>query len=238
MKNLIFLVVLVFFMFNCHKESTPSVSPMNSSTNTNPTNLTSITYLALGDSYTIGESVAEKERYPNQLAEALKEKGFYVSSLKNIACTGWTTDELRKGIDAENIESNKYDMVSLLIGVNNQYRNRPVEQYKTEFTNLLNDAIRYANGNKKRVFVVSIPDYAYTPFGGGKESISKGIDEYNAANRQITEAAGILYINITPISREGLKDPSLVAGDKLHPSAKQYSQWTGLMLPEVEKLLK
>jgi lysophospholipase L1-like esterase len=235
MKNLIFLVILSFLMPNCHKKTIPSVSPMNSSTNTN---LTNITYLALGDSYTIGESVAESERYPNQLAEALKEKGFFVSSLKNIARTGWTTDELRKGIDAENIENNKYDMVSLLIGVNNQYRNRPVEQYKTEFTNLLNDAIRYANGNKKRVFVVSIPDYAYTPFGGGREAISKGIDEYNAANRQITESAGILYINITPISREGLKDPSLVAVDKLHPSAKQYSQWTSLMLPEVEKLLK
>ena len=238
MKNLLFLVILSFLTLNCHKKDVPSVSPMNSSTSTNPTNLTSVTYLALGDSYTIGESVAEKERYPNQLAEALKEKGVNVSSLKNIARTGWTTDELRKGIDAENIESNKYDMVSLLIGVNNQYRNRPVEQYKTEFTNLLNDAIRYANGNKKRVFVVSIPDYAYTPFGGGQESISKGIDEYNAANRQITEAAGILYINITPISREGLKDPSLVASDKLHPSAKQYSQWTSLMLPEIEKLFK
>lgn len=230
-NNLMFCV-LTFLIISCQKKTTPSVSMINPTTSS-----INISYLALGDSYTIGESVAENERYPRQLAQRLASSGIIVSEPKIIARTGWTTDELKRGIEAQGIENNRYDMVSLLIGVNNQYRGRSVEEYKTEFKNLLNDAIRYANGKKERVFVVSIPDYAYTPFGKGKESISKGIDEYNAVNRQITEEMGILYFNITPISREGLKDLELVANDQLHPSGKQYGQWVDLMLPQIVKLV-
>ncbi len=214
----------------CQQKTTPTVSP--------DFNKPGIRYLALGDSYTIGESVAEKDRYPNQLAERLKQQIIPISYLKNIAKTGWTTDELQKGIADAALKDSTFDLVSLLIGVNNQYRNRSVENYKIEFKELLNEAIKRAKGQKNRIFVVSIPDYAYTPFGGGRESISQGIDVYNAANEAICRAEGITYINITPISRNGLKDPLLVAGDQLHPSGKQYTLWVELMLPEVVKLLK
>lgn len=214
----------------CQQKTTPSVSPDLSKPG--------IRYLALGDSYTIGESVAEKDRYPNQLAERLKQQNIHISYLKNIAKTGWTTDELQKGIANSDIQDSTFDLVSLLIGVNNQYRNRSVENYKVEFKELLNEAIKRAKGQKNRVFVVSIPDYAYTPFGGGREAISQGIDAYNAANEAICRAEGITYVNITPISRQGLKDPSLVADDKLHPSGKQYTLWVELIFPEVVRLVK
>ena len=243
MKYWSLFMVFSSILVACSPKTNPSapvtVTPTNTNNNSNSSmNLQNITYLALGDSYTIGESVNENERYPNQLADSLKAKGFYISELKNIARTGWTTDELKQGIDNANIQNKTYDMVSLLIGVNNQYRGRNVEQYKLEFTNLLNDAIKFANGKKDRVFVVSIPDYAYTPFGGGNPNITKGIDEYNAANEAIAKNMGVLYINITPISREGLADPSLVANDKLHPSGGQYTRWVRLMLPQIASLLK
>jgi lysophospholipase L1-like esterase len=190
-----------------------------------------LTYLALGDSYTIGQSVKEEERYPMQLAEKLRPLGQDINHVRIIAKTGWTTDELQAGIDNSDLTADStYDLVSLLIGVNNQYRSRPVESYKPDFTGLLSQAIAFAGGNKDRVFVVSIPDYAFTPFGNGRTDISEGIDAYNAANREITEAMGVRYFDITPISREGLNDPTLVASDGLHPSGKQYAQWVSGML--------
>ncbi len=197
-----------------------------------------ITYLALGDSYTIGQSVAEKQRYPEQLADSLRFKGYKIGHVSIVAKTGWTTDELVSGIEAAGIADSTYGMVSLLIGVNNQYRGRPVSSYRPEFEALLNQAISFAGGKKERVFVVSIPDYAFTPFGKGNASISSGIDAYNAANREIAEQVGVRYFDITPISREGLDDPTLIAGDGLHPSGKQYGKWVNLMLPEVKEMLK
>lgn len=229
-KFLSVLSIFCFFTFGCYKKTVPSVTPDL------PTQ--GFTYLALGDSYTIGQSVAEKERYPNQLADSLKLKNILISNIKNIARTGWTTDELKNNIPEYGIKDSTFDIVSLLIGVNNQYRGRSVEPYKTEFKDLLDEAIKRAKGRKNRVFVISIPDYAYTRFGGGDANISKGIDEYNAANKKIADTEGVLYIDITPISRNGLKDPSLVASDGLHPSGKQYSLWVNLMLPEIVKLLK
>lgn len=197
-----------------------------------------LTYLALGDSYTIGQSVGGKERFPVQLAAKLQLEGFDIGHVRIIAKTGWTTDELAAGIASSNLTADStYSLVSLLIGVNNQYRGRTVEAYKPEFTALLNQAIGFAGGKKERVFVVSIPDYAYTPFGNGSASISAGIDAFNAANREITEAMGVRYFDITPISREGLNDPTLVAGDGLHPSGKQYAMWASLMLEGVRELL-
>ena len=163
--------------------------------------------------------------------------GHEVSHVRIVAKTGWTTDELQAGIDNANLADSSYSLVSLLIGVNNQYRGRSVEDYKPEFTALLNQAIIFAGGRVERVFVVSIPDYAYTPFGNGNTTISEGIDEFNAANRQITESLGIRYFDITPISREGFADPALVASDGLHPSGKQYAQWVSLMLPAVKEMV-
>lgn len=197
-----------------------------------------VTYLALGDSYTIGHAVEEAGRFPVQLADSLRNRGFQVEPPEIIAKTGWTTDELAQGIADAEIEGQRYGLVSLLIGVNNQFRGRPVEGYRPEFTDLLGQAITFAGGDTSRVFVVSIPDYAFTPFGNGNPDISQGIDEYNAANREITESYGIQYFDITPISREGLEKPELVASDGLHPSGEQYRRWVNLMVNEIESLLE
>jgi lysophospholipase L1-like esterase len=180
-------------------------------------------YLALGDSYTIGESVAPEERFPAQLARrrALGEPEI-------IAKTGWTTDELNAAIDAANPQG-PYELVTLLIGVNNQYRGRDAEQYRGEFTALLRRAIGFAGGDAKRVVVVSIPDWGVTPFAEGRDraKIAAEIDRYNAINREEAARAGARYVDITPVSRRD--DPTLTAGDKLHPSGKMYSEWVELI---------
>ena len=186
-------------------------------------------YLALGDSYTIGESVAENERFPNILLNALQQKGNKtLKSTQIIATTGWRTDQLEAAINSSGNNEHIYPFVSLLIGVNNQYQNRSLATYKFDFESLLNHAIQLAGGKKENVLVVSIPDYAYTPFGqesGKAQTITLQLREFNAANRQITESKGIKYANITPISEQGLEDPTLVASDGLHPSGKQYRRW-------------
>ena len=227
------IILFTCLSWNCTKKSSPSVTdPITMSKDS------TFSYLALGDSYTIGESVKEAERFPNQLAESLAADGIKFSAVKIVAKTGWTTDELDNGINAAGLTNNNYDMVTLLIGVNNQYRGRSVEDYKPSFTALLQRAIQFAGGKKERVIVVSIPDYAYTPFGRGQQSISQGIDQYNAANESITKAMGVAYAQITPISREGLNDPSLVAGDGLHPSGKQYGRWVGVIKPIAKAFFK
>jgi lysophospholipase L1-like esterase len=191
---------------------------------------TSLSYLALGDSYTIGESVKESERWPVQLAKALTKKGFNVSPPEIIATTGWRTDNLKDAIIKAELKPD-YDLVSLLIGVNNQYQGKPAAQYADEFEELLKMAIQLGKGKSANVFVVSIPDYGYTPFGSSKrETISKQIDEFNAINQRIAEEYKVAYYNITDISREGLTDPSLVADDGLHPSGKMYTQWVDRIL--------
>ncbi len=195
-----------------------------------------LSYLALGDSYTIGESVTEKERYPSQLAQRFRQNGVIIEPTV-IATTGWTTQNLQHAITEARIKGKKYDLVSLLIGVNNQYQGKNIEEYKVQFKELLLQAVEFAGGNTKKVFVVSIPDYGFTPFGESNQpSISRQIDLFNAANKQITEALGIQYFDITPISRKGLSNPALVAADGLHPSGLQYRQWTELMWPTVLKM--
>jgi lysophospholipase L1-like esterase len=189
-----------------------------------------IKFLALGDSYTIGESVAEDQRWPVQLAAALQKKGIGVEAPQIIATTGWRTDDLKRAIVAA-APSKDNALVSLLIGVNNQYQGKTAASYAPEFEELLNMAITFAGGDKSKVFVVSIPDYGYTPFGKEKqEVISKAIDEFNAVNRSITEKYGVRYFYITDISRKGLADPELVAGDGLHPSGKMYAAWVQVMM--------
>lgn len=188
-------------------------------------------YLALGDSYTIGESVAEADRWPNQLVRALEAKGKRYEMPKIIATTGWRTDNLRAAMDGAQL-SPEYDLVSLLIGVNNQYQGKSVQAYEGEFTDLLQRAVKLARGKKENVFVVSIPDYGFTPFGEKKQAeITQAIDAFNAVNKAITEKAGIRYVNITDISREGLVKPEYVADDKLHPSGVMYQKW-------VERIVK
>jgi len=197
-----------------------------------------IRYLALGDSYTIGESVNESERFPVQLAEELKKNKLPVNNPYIIATTGWTTANLQTAINNSSIDIT-YDLVSLLIGVNNFYQGKSLEEYKIQFQELLSKSIELAAGKKNKVFVVSIPDYGYTPFGQSNQSeISEGIDLFNTSNKQITDSMGVKYFNITPISRNGLADPSLVANDGLHPSGKMYRQWVELMKGEVIQMVK
>ena len=154
-----------------------------------------------------------------------------------VARTGWTTDELNQGINQRTDLRETYDLVSLLIGVNNQYRGYSIDQFALDFAALLNRAILFAGGRAERVFVLSIPDYAYTPFGGGDMDISEEIDAFNAVNAQITMDRGVRYFDITPISRRGLDQPDLVAGDGLHPSGKQYGLWVQQMLLTVRGML-
>lgn len=206
-----------------------------------PRDLTgAIYYLALGDSYTIGESVQEEERYPMQLADSLRKNDVDVAEVKIVARTGWTTDELTTALARENLQEGDYNLVSLLIGVNNQYRGYSLVEYQSAFTDLLNQAVAYAGGHKDRVFVVSIPDWGVTPYGriyGNPERTAEEIDRFNDVNFSITEAKGIRYFDITPISREALDDRSLVASDGLHPSGKMYTRWVELMLPEILKMM-
>ncbi len=192
-----------------------------------------VNYLALGDSYTIGESVAEAERWPNQLAQKLK-----IPNPTIIATTGWRTDDLNGAIQSANLK-NEYDLVSLLIGVNNQYQGKSAAQYEIEFEDLLKTAIQLAKGKSKNVFVVSIPDYGYTPFGKPKqEIITPRIDEFNQINKRIADKYQITYFNITGISRKGLDDPTLVAADGLHPSGKMYAQWVAVISAGLKNKLK
>ena len=193
-----------------------------------------VKFLALGDSYTIGESVSEKERWPVQLIDSLRKRGIDCEDPKIIATTGWRTDQLKEAIKSASL-SNEYTLVSLLIGVNNQYQGKSPETYKPEFEELLKTAIELAGGNKLHVFVVSIPDYGFTPFGKAKKAaITKAIDVYNMVNRAITEKAGVTYITITDISRKSLEQPDLVAEDGLHPSGKMYTAWVQRILQVVD----
>ena len=194
-----------------------------------------INYLALGDSYTIGQGVDEDQRWPNQLGELLKSMDYEIENVEIIAKTGWTTTNLLDAIEVSN--TSDYNLVSLLIGVNNQYQNKPFELFVTEFEELLDQSIEIA-GEKNRVFVVSIPDYGVTPFGSSNsEKIGLEIDMYNQLISDRCEANQIPFIDITEISRNlGAKEGAL-ASDNLHPSGSQYTDWTNEILPFVIKLL-
>ena len=188
-----------------------------------------VRYLALGDSYTIGEAVPEAERFPVQLARALN-----IGEPTIIAKTGWTTDELSAQLDTVRL-AGPFDLVTLLIGVNNQYRGRSAEEYRTQFADLLQRAIGFAGGDPKKVIVVSIPDWGVTPFAEGRDraKIANEIDRYNAVNREETARAGAKYVDITPISRRS--DPKLVASDGLHPSGEMYREWAEAIAPAVTR---
>lgn len=222
-------------------------NPKTSALASRETDMPVIRYLALGDSYTIGESVDETERWSMQLASLIQSSPQIASQFGGsqrgvevtiIARTGWTTDELWQGIQAQEINP-PYDLVSLLIGVNNQYRGRDIEEYRDGFIFLLEKSIEYAGGDVKRVFVLSIPDWGVTPFAGSRDSqqIAIEINQFNAVNREETEKAGAYYIDITPISRKAVSDPSLIASDGLHPSGKMYAEWAEQALPTVLEIL-
>jgi len=194
-----------------------------------------VKFLALGDSYTIGQGVEEHKSWPVQIGEELKENNFEVQVVDIIAQTGWATNDLINGI--ENTELNDYNLVSLLIGVNNQFQNQSFGIFEFEFTTLLNKSIEIA-GSRERVFVVSIPDYGVTPFGSGNsENIAEEIDMYNNFISNTCDIFEVSFICITEISRNLGDSPGALVQDKLHPSASQYEAWTNEILPVVFKIL-
>jgi lysophospholipase L1-like esterase len=197
------------------------------------------TYLALGDSYTIGEQVPMKENFPHEVVNILHREKLEVAAPVIIATTGWTTDELAAAIRERNIKET-FSFVTLLIGVNNQYRGRDVENYKQEFTQLLELAIAFANGDPHKVFVLSIPDWGVTAFAEGRDrkQIAKEIDAYNDANREITRKYMCYYLYITESTRTNAHDPHYMAHDGLHPSGKEYAIWAEHLAPLIEEELR
>ena len=195
--------------------------------------------LCLGDSYTIGETVEEADRFPNQTILALHSKGIYFEKPRIIATTGWTTDELMAAIQKENIITT-YDFVTLLIGVNNQYRELSIDDYSNDFEFLLRKATHFAGEKKDNVIVLSIPDWAVTPFAKKRDAkkITTEIDAYNKINRTITERYKIKYLDITPNSRLAKEDSSLIAKDGLHPSGKTYAEWAKMLAALIQKMVK
>ncbi len=196
-----------------------------------------VRFLALGDSYTIGESVQPSERWPVLLASLLRAEGLNVDDPLIIATTGWTTDELSAGMERAHPQGT-FDWVSLLIGVNNQYRGRDPEEYRGQFISLLKRAIGFARGLPAHVLVLSIPDWSVVPFAAGRNraQIAAEIDQFNAINREEARRAGAQHIDITAISRQAAADPDLIAGDGLHPSGKMYAEWARLALPVVRQV--
>ena len=232
MKQLTLFISVIFLLFLCC-----NATNSNQSNNIETLQTTNYRLLSLGDSYTIGESVCETCRFPEQLKDSLINNTENTAfNLKVVATTGWTTTNLLNGISNENLPNN-YDLVTLLIGVNNQYQGKDFSIYETEFPELVDIAITKAKGDKNRVIVVSIPDYAFTPFGNGNTTISSEIDTYNAFAENYCNANNITFVNITDITRNGLEDTDLVASDGLHPSEKAYSLFVERLLPyALEKL--
>jgi acyl-CoA thioesterase-1 len=242
-------VLFSIFLLSCSAEETNSetainppvvIPPPTTQVPTMPIS-TSVNYLALGDSYTIGQSVCETCRFPEQLKSSLKslypQSNF---SLKVIATTGWTTTNLISAINTQNPDSN-YDLVTLLIGVNNQYQGKDFSIYEKEFPQLVSKAIMLAKGDKKNVIVVSIPDYAYTPFGKmsmNQEKITAEINKYNTFAENYCMMNAVTFVSITDITRQGLNNPGLVATDGLHPSEQAYKMFVEKMLPEVKMALQ
>jgi lysophospholipase L1-like esterase len=197
-------------------------------------------FLALGDSYTIGESVDAADRWPVQLARMLREKGAEVADPQIIAATGWTTDELSAAMNAAEQRGElhgPFRMVALLIGVNNQFRGRGLDEFRRQFRDLCKRAVALAGDKAAHVFVVSIPDYGVTPFAASSDGakIGRQIDQFNAVCHEEAGALGVTFVDITPISRKAAGDASLIAGDGLHPSGKMYKQWAEEILSEAQR---
>ncbi len=221
MKNSLIFILYLSFLSSCSaQKKTETASD-------------TLHYLALGDSYTIGESVPGADNFPHQLVKLAEEKKIHFEQPEIIAKTGWRTDQLLKAIAGTKLKYVKYDLVTLLIGVNDEYQGRTVEQYEEQFKLAIQKSIELAGNDPKKVWVFSIPDYGYTPFGSmNKNSVSTRIDTYNKLNAKIAKEYKVNYMNITDISRKGLQETNLVADDGLHPSGKMYELWIQKFLKE------
>ena len=194
-------------------------------------------FLALGDSYTIGQSVEINERWPVQFLKELKTSTSAIDTLQIIAQTGWRVDQLNEVMNNSDLEA-PYGLVSLLIGVNNQYQGQKANSFKPEFIEILERSLKLVDNRKERLFVVSIPDWGASPYGAtlNRTQISKEIDEFNSVLKEESEKRGIRYFNITTISRRALTDNSLIASDRLHPSGKMYKLWVDKIIPVISKI--
>jgi len=199
--------------------------------------MSAFTYLALGDSYTIGEGVTLAESFPFLLQAKLERNGIAMSHPQVIAQTGWTTSQLMEAIEQQDVEST-FDLVTLLIGVNNQYRGLPIEEFEKEIVLLVYKAIAFAGGNRAHVLVLTIPDYGYTPFGfSGQVHIEKQINAYNKVVKRTTQALDIECIDVTETGRQYSQQVGYLTEDELHPSEKMYQLWVDAIYPKVENLL-
>ncbi|MCK6614750.1 MAG: SGNH/GDSL hydrolase family protein [Ignavibacteriaceae bacterium] len=228
MKVLLIMIYIAAGLQGCSKPGEPE--------GTRVTEKKEISILALGDSYTIGEGVASSERWPEQLADSLRARGFTPAPPQIIAVTGWTTGDLSAGMDRSELKE-RYDLVTLLIGVNNQYRGYDTTLYRSELEMLIRRAVILA-GSPDRVLIVSIPDWGVTPFAAGRnrERIAAEIDIYNRIKAELSAKAGCPYFYITDISRAAAEVPSLLAADKLHPSGAMYALWVERMMPAVVQI--
>jgi lysophospholipase L1-like esterase len=244
--NCFLLCLLLFLTTACSKKTANTFLPITDTSSIilpppPPPSVTTKRILALGDSYTIGQSVSVNERFRNQTISLLKQAGAnMVTTAEIIAQTGWTTQNLLNGISsASPAPTAAYDLVTLLIGVNNQYQQRDTAEYRVQFIQCLNKAIEFSGYRKQRVFVLSIPDYGATPFGASNAvQIGIEIDRFNAINKQVCLQMEIDYTDITPSTRMAINNPSLVANDGLHPSGLEYAKWAIMlkakMLPLVQ----
>lgn len=231
MKSLLALLVMMSFLACSNSDSTSKMGDTERP----------LKYLALGDSYTIGEGVPEDDRYPNQLVKRLNEElEIGMNDPVIIAKTGWTVDELEEGINKSKNIAPPYDLVTLLIGVNNQYRGRSVEEFKIEFKQVLLRAIGFAGNLPNHVVVLSIPDWGVTPFatekGSDKLKVASEIDAYNAAKKEICKQFGVFFIDITEHYRAVGAQTEMVVQDKLHPSGLVYSYWADKLFEQVKAL--
>jgi len=233
---------LLCLLLSCEKpETRPSsnpVIPVNDSLVVGDTTVR--TYLALGDSYTIGQSVAFSDRFPVQAVSLLNNQNIKFEQPEIIAQTGWTTGNLLSRINNNPPAKSTYDIVTLLIGVNNQYQHRTQDEYRQQFTSLLERSIEYAGNRKKRVIVLSIPDYSVTPYASNsdKELIAKQIDSFNVINKTISQQYQVNYIDITGDTRQAAIYPSLIASDGLHPSGSAYAVWAAKLVPVIKAVLQ
>lgn len=234
--KLIIMTILLLSIFGCKREvvnGQPAEIPVSKEK--------AASYLALGDSYTVGESVKQMESFPYQLSVSLNAMGIKVSSPVIIAKTGWTTSDLQSALNTSSLQP-KFDIVTLLIGVNNQYRGNSPDVYREEFKKLLQRAIDLSGGKKDHVFILSIPDWGVTPFGlqsgRGQGNIASEIDLFNSINKEESLNMGLSYTDITPDSRKAGTDRELIASDGLHPSGKMYLDWVKALLPKVKNILQ
>lgn len=242
-KPVIFLFHSLLLLTACSKDKISSgpilqPPPADTATVSPPADSGLKTWLALGDSYTIGASVTETERFPAQTMVLLQNNGFKIAAPRYIATSGWTTLNLQSAIEEQNPQG-PFDIVSLLIGVNDQYQRGDTIGYRERFTSLLEKSVELAGNRPGRVFVLSIPDYSVTPFASGYDTarIRIQIDQFNAINAAVAYMYQVNYTNITPASRLAKDDPSLIATDGLHPSGKEYAVWAAMLAPEIKEAL-